>query len=194
MFIVFEGIDGSGKSTVAERFASENNIIYTREPTFTSARADSLNLTNLNGTEAEIEFLIDRIQHQDFLKKQKDVVCHRYVWGGLTYCRVFNNSMYNFVKLIYTHKFFIKPDCYIYIDVDPATSKKRGVLQSTEQLQKLKEAYKITRNHIEIGTRIITINGSNPIDEVLKELYSKIGKYYPDLNGKITQTNLLENL
>lgn len=194
MFIVFEGIDGSGKSTIAERFASENNITYTREPTFTSARADSLNLTNLNGAEAEIEFLIDRIQHQEFLKKEKDVVCHRYVWGGLTYCRVFNNALYNFIKLIYTHKFFLKPDCYVYIDVDPIIAKKRGVLQNVEQLRKLKEAYKITKSHIEIGTRIVTLNGSNPVEEVFKELYGKLGKHYPKLNGRVTQTNLLEGL
>ena len=117
MFIAVEGIDGSGKSTIAKALAENLYFVYTKEPTFSSEEADALNLDSKNDIEREIEFAIDRIRHMnDFLRKYEDIICDRYIWSGLAYCEKYNPVAFPFAKALYKHKFFIKPDIYIFVD------------------------------------------------------------------------------
>lgn len=193
MFIAFEGVDGAGKTTIAKRLVDEKGFLYTHEPTFTSKKADQLNLEKINNNESEVEFLLDRIKHQAFLRKNREqnIVCDRYIWGGLAYCFAFNKSIYNFIKIIYTNKFFIVPDCYVFVDTKPEICKDRGVLQNINQLKFIKQSYEITKSVIlNSNTKIININGSKSLDEIFKDLYHKFSRYWPSLNGKIIQTRL----
>lgn len=95
-FIVFEGIDGSGKSTAARRVAAHLqgegvNVFLTQEPTDTPAGkavraaidedADPVSTTLL--------FLADRIQHclvlEERLARGQTVVCDRFLHSTLAY-------------------------------------------------------------------------------------------------------------
>lgn len=119
LFLVFEGIDGSGKTTLSKAVAEKLGAIWTKEPTFTSEEADTLNLNSKDDIDREIEFCIDRIKHQSFIKstlETNSLVCDRYIWSGLVYSLVFNQSAFCFAQAMYKHQYFIKPDYYILVD------------------------------------------------------------------------------
>ena len=96
MFIVFEGIDGSGKSTqahlLANRFkSSEIVFILTREPSSgeIGQRLRSLS-ARLSPEEEFMLFLEDRVDHvrsliAPALEEGKHVICDRYYYSSAAY-------------------------------------------------------------------------------------------------------------
>jgi thymidylate kinase len=71
VFIVFEGIDGCGKTTLSKRFAEIRTFIWTKEPRFSSEVADRLNLVDKDTISREVEFLLDRVRHQQDIGESK---------------------------------------------------------------------------------------------------------------------------
>jgi dTMP kinase len=174
MFIVFEGIDGCGKSTLSKRLADELGYTWTKEPTFTSAEADALNLGSLNDIEREIEFAVDRIAHLKFLS-DSDVICDRYIWSGLAYCSMYNPSAYPFAEALYKHKFFKKPDVYVFVDTPVGLCSNRKKDQPLDHLVRIREAYLNTRPIVEKDSKIITIEGMGKIEDCVLSLKKSLG-------------------
>jgi dTMP kinase len=181
MFVVFEGIDGSGKSTLSKAFYEEmlkRQIVssLTKEPTFTSEQANDLNLKSKDDIGREIEFCIDRIQHQEFLKEQTNanniLICDRYIWSGLTYSAMFNPSAFEFAKQMYKHNFFIKPDYYVFVDTSIEICYERRQEQTIEQLTKLRHFYLETKKFVEDKSKILTISCVGDINSICLSLIS----------------------
>ena len=96
LFITFEGIDGSGKSTVCHRVADEltcqgHHVITTAEPTKTPI-GDFVNTcirTNADPYLTAFSFIADRIQHCTQIKAWLDdrtiVLCDRYAESTYAY-------------------------------------------------------------------------------------------------------------
>lgn len=95
-FIVFEGGEGSGKSTQARRLAARLDAVLTRQPggTDLGARIRELVLGGEPGdVSARAEALLmaaDRAQHADelivpALRAGRDVVCDRYIPSSVAY-------------------------------------------------------------------------------------------------------------
>lgn len=96
MFIVFEGIDGSGKSTqahlLANRFKSSGIVfVLTREPSSgeIGQRLRSLS-SRLSPEEEFMLFLEDRVDHvrsliAPALEEGKHVICDRYYYSSAAY-------------------------------------------------------------------------------------------------------------
>jgi dTMP kinase len=94
-FIVFEGIEGSGKSTQAERLAASLGALLTREPGGTALgeklRAHLLESTEAIDPYAELLMMVAaRAQHvaekiEPALIAGRDVVCDRYDGSTLAY-------------------------------------------------------------------------------------------------------------
>lgn len=165
MFIAFEGIDGSGKSSLSKKLAESLDFIWTKEPTFSSETADALNLDSKNDVQREVEFAVDRIRHiTGLLSFYDDIVCDRYIWTGLVYCNTYNPSAYPFAEAMYTHEFFRKPDIYIFVDTPVELCFERRKTQSIEDLTKLRDMYRLTKPLIEKKSKIITIQGVGDID------------------------------
>ena len=96
-FIVFEGGEGTGKSTQAERLASRLDALLTREPGGTRLGADIRGLVLSAAGESTVsdraEALLmaaDRAQHGDELIEPtlaggRDVVCDRFIGSSVAY-------------------------------------------------------------------------------------------------------------
>jgi dTMP kinase len=172
MFIVFEGIDGCGKSTLTKRLSEKTFFHYTREPTFSSKEADELNLNSKNELEREIEFAIDRIAHNErTLKSIENIICDRYIWTGLTYCKFYNPSSFDFVKTLYSNKFFRIPDLYVFVDTPVEICSQRKQDQPIDHLKAIRNAYLETKGLLNPKSKMISIESVGNADECLAEVY-----------------------
>lgn len=85
-FIVFEGVDGSGKTTIGKKLAQEIGGVYIRTPSEGYRPARSY-VDSSNSSEAKLLFYLSSVvhaSHQIALSRQtKPVVCDRYVWSTL---------------------------------------------------------------------------------------------------------------
>jgi dTMP kinase len=175
MFIVFEGIDGSGKSTLSKAFADAIGYEWTHEPTFSSEYADSLNLGSKNDIQREVEFMLDRITHmQELLGNTQNIVCDRYIWTGLAYCKRYNPSAYPFAEAVYMHKFFRNPDYYVYVETPIQVCFERKRTQPVEHLENLDHLYRDLIPKISGHSKVIMTKGVGNIEDTIVELKKAI--------------------
>lgn len=179
-FIVFEGIDGCGKTTLSKLVAEKLGWEWTREPTFSSAKADRLN-NKKSSNNREVEFAIDRIMHIASLEaSRKNFICDRYIWTGFVYCLKYNVGSYNFIKEFYRHKFFPKPQITIFVDTpvkvcfERAQARTGKSPQSIETLEELRRIYLDTLYINENFSTVIKVSSENDIQKLAKSLVRKI--------------------
>jgi len=155
MFIVFEGIDNSGKTTVLDYIAS-----ILRSSGYSVYRISFPIRTSLTGQlidrylKGEIDirpsvitnlFYYNRIEHQDKLAELIDtydfVLCDRYIYSGICYTKLsYVNTLESLIK---RESNLIIPDIVFHLDVDPYTARNRKYNTSdvTERLDKQIEVY-----------------------------------------------------
>ena len=120
--IVLEGIDCSGKTTIAKRLAKDLGYQFEHEPTFSSEEADRLNFSTLDCWQREYQFLIDRYNHQYKLKT--NVILDSYILRGIVYAKTFGKEpesgwVSNMCRSIYSLQDFRQPNFTIFIDQEP---------------------------------------------------------------------------
>jgi dTMP kinase len=189
-FVVLEGIDGCGKSSVArsaaERFGKRT--VLTREPT------DSwIGKAVRKGDKKEVSpytdallFMADRAQHTleiaDMLKKGKLVVCDRYYHSTIAYQTASLRRTGlgdNFDWLLDANtRISIRPDITFIIEVDPEISldriRNRSELSRFEKLDFLKEVKRNYRRLAKIDDSIIRVDGDRTLEEVTEEVIGTI--------------------
>src|SRR5674476_252166 len=130
IFIVIEGLDGSGKTTqakfLAKKLEKTHKVLLTAEPSLgkigTFIREDCLYEDKRLPTEAEaLLFAADRIEHMKneispALDEGKLVICDRYVYSSLAYQGSAGLSG-DWIKTINARA--LEPDFAIFIDVSP---------------------------------------------------------------------------
>lgn len=140
-FIVFEGLDGSGKSTqislLEKKLKAEGRkVMVTAEPTQSvtgGALRDALS-GNYSRSQAELAamFLADRIFHnvnkntgiQAALEKGFDVICDRYYYSSFAY-QGMDCGLEWVMKMNLDCPEIMKPDVCIFLDLDAEGSKRR---------------------------------------------------------------------
>ena len=158
LFIVLEGIDGAGKTTIAyklvEYFRSRGyNTIYTYEP-YTSLYVEVLKKNYNEFRDAYLDALTyaaDRLIHLKtviipHLKKRGVVICDRYFYSSVAY-QAAQGAPIDWI--IEVNKYMLKPDLAIYLDVDPETGLQRRKrfksrfpeYESLEFLRRVREVY-----------------------------------------------------
>ena len=186
VFIVIEGLDGSGKTTqatiLARRLSQSHNAVLTAEPSRGKIgafiRECCLYEQKRLPTEAEaLLFAADRIEHiQDEVKPALDagklVICDRYVYSSLAYQGSAGLSL-DWIKTINARA--LQPDFSIFIDVSPERvlerlKRKRSVMETLETQKKVRDVY---LKFVAKG-ELVKVDGDKPKEVVADALYAKV--------------------
>lgn len=186
IFIVIEGLDGSGKTTqaglLAKKLSQKYNVLLTAEPSRgkigTFIRQGCLYEEKRLPTEAEaLLFAADRIEHMQkevkpALDEGKLVICDRYIYSSLAYQGSARLSL-DWIETINARA--LQPDFSIFIDVDPERvmerlQRKKSVMETLETQRKVREVY---LKFVEKG-ELIRVDGDKPKKAVGDELYAVV--------------------
>ncbi len=198
-FIVFEGIDGAGKTTqiqlLAERLRAEGRTVaITAEPT-TSVTGKMLREA-LSGrdprtaSEMAALFVLDRIHHnvgeggiEQLLAEGVDVICDRYYYSSLAYQG--SQTDFEWVKAMNLNCPEIRrPDICIFLDLEPKeslarirsnrTSAEIEIYETEEILGAVRDKFLAVLDTI--GDKVAVIDAAHPIDEVAERVYAALSK------------------
>lgn len=190
-FIVFEGIDGCGKSTQVEKlnnFFKKKGIksVKTREHQRKGVGLFIEDVLNKKKTidhlALEICFVADRCDHtanfiKPELKKDKIVICDRYYWSTVAYSS--NNCREWMLTL--NKKIGIKPDLVIFIDTSPKIAIERiGKGRNSKTIfEKQKSLERIRKNYLWLvkndKIKSIVIDGNLKVEEIHEQILDKLG-------------------
>jgi len=194
-FVTFEGIDGSGKSTISKEVYDRlkrmgYRVILTFEPTDTELGkiVKKCIEENYDPIVTTFAFIADRIQHvkkiRKWIEENKMVLCDRYVDSTYAYQAVqLENIIENPIRWLKElhDRFILKPDLTFLclLDVDKALERIKGrrKLISFERKDFLK---KVQKNYLHLASlekeRFVLLDTSRSIEEIVEECVDKILK------------------
>lgn len=192
IFVVIEGLDGSGKTTqaiiLAKKLSESHDVFLTAEPSQgkigTFIRQGCLYENKRLPTEAEaLLFAADRIEHNQkeikpALDEGKIVICDRYLFSSLAYQGSAGLSL-DWIKTVNARA--LQPDFSIFIDVAPEhvlerLKRKKSVMENLETQQKVRDVY---LNFVEKGD-LVRVDGDRPKGIVAAELHSVVSGLIKD--------------
>lgn len=190
MFIVFEGIDGSGKTelirNMANKLRDENiPVIRTSEP-LPSIRQAVYNTTN---KEAQFfYFMAGRAEHCDTIRKWLGngliVLCDRFYLSTLAYQDV-ERSMIESANHLSTKG--LLPDLTFYLDcpVSVALSRSKGDTFDSFDTSFYEKVQKKYETEIKKWTSVVRIDAQKKREEMLEDCYQSFLSQYK----KVSQYN-----
>nr|MBS0037410.1 dTMP kinase [Saprospiraceae bacterium] len=190
LFIAFEGIDGSGKSTQAhllvDRLKEEGHRVHaTCEPS--GGPIGSL-IRNIFSGRIEADhrtiaglFVADRLDHllnktNGILKKLEEgytVVTDRYCLSSYAYQGT-HMPMDWVIEANSQSTQLLKPDLHVFIDIDPEESIRRmqagrstsDMYENLDNLRKVRENYFLAIDKVKGGEKVVIVDGNLPVDQV----------------------------
>lgn len=198
-FVVFEGGEGSGKSTQARRLAARWGADFTFEPgdTEVGGQLRELLLSHATGdldprTEALL-MAADRAEHVatvilPALERGRDVICDRYLWSSVAYQgygrgldpnEVYDLSMFAADGLV--------PDLVVLLDVAPEVAAER--LAAAGDPDRFEAAGDDFHARVVAGyramaeadpSRWLVVDGTGTIDEVGSRVDAAVDERLPD--------------
>jgi len=197
-FIVVEGIDGSGKSTVAARIADEltrrgRKVLRTREPGGTplsekirallldAKNSEMVPFTELFLYMASRAQLVDEVIRPS-LRDGVDVVCDRYYYSTAAYQGAAGRVGIP-VVLEVAEKIakFEKPDLVALLDVDPAVARGRdGIRTDRVESKGLDYQKRVRAGFLRLAKRdrrrIRVFDASRPSDAVFEDVRKAVDR------------------
>jgi len=189
VFIVFEGIDGSGKSTHIKALAKElkgrgYNVLQTSEPSkdrignFIRRYAERNDHRLTPETEALL-FAADRFEHvmtvvEPALKRGRIVISDRYLYSSLAYQGAGGLDL-DWIREM--NRFAPKPDLGILLDLLPEFSlqrveRRKTVFEVSDYLRKVRNIY---LRLVEEG-ELVKVDADKPRKAVQEEIFSLVNE------------------
>lgn len=203
MFISFEGIDGSGKSTqarlLAERLEAEGHaVVLTREPGG-SPGAEEIRRLVLEGDpdrwSAETEILLFTAARRDHLERTirpalaegKIVLCDRFADSTRMYQGISRGDLRGTVDALHSLMIGREPDLTVLIDMDPAKGLSRAKARQTaeerfedfglELQQKMRAGFLALA--AEFAPRFAVIDGDATPETVAEQVFASVKARLP---------------
>jgi dTMP kinase len=195
LFISFEGIDGSGKSTQTKLLkdrleADGHQVVLTREPGG-SPGAEEIRALVLQGDpdrwSARTEILLFTAARRDHLERTilpaleagKIVICDRFADSTRMYQGL---SRRGAVDQLHSLMIGVEPDVTVLIDMDPGEGLSRALSRNTveERFEDFGESLQVAMRAgflslaAEFPDRFVTINGAQSIDAVAADVFAQV--------------------
>jgi len=198
MFITFEGIDGSGKSTQVKYLANRlttlgREVVLTREPGG-STGAEEIRSLVLEGAperwSAETEILLFTAARRDHMEKLilpaledgKIVICDRFADSTRMYQGLTRGDLRSTVDSLTDLMIKRQPDLTILIDMDPELGHRRAKARNTKEerfedfgvdLQRRMRAGFLQLAK-EFPDRIRIVNGNQSVEDLSEDIYGVV--------------------
>lgn len=201
-FIVFEGIDGAGKTTQIARLeaklrAEGRRVMVTAEPTVSVTGGllrDALGgISKRTAGEMAAMFVLDRIFHnvnpvtgiEKMLADGVDVICDRYYYSSLAYQG--SETDFDWVANMNLNCPEIRrPDCCIFLDLTPEQSLarinadrvSREIYEEESRLQAVRNKFYHVFDLLRERDVICVIDASGSVDEVAARVVSAVEEVF----------------
>lgn len=202
IFLTFEGIDGSGKSTqislLKEHIEQHTaSCMVTREPSDgpVGTLLRQFLTGRIQGDEATISalFAADRLDHlnnpvngiRKLLDDGRTVITDRYLLSNYAYQSVAVPLEW-IMQCNAMAAEALKPDCHIFIDADPEITLERmakdrhqtELFETRERLTEVRARYFNLFKRLENDENIIVIDGNRSVQEISDEIWAKVCHYF----------------
>ncbi len=201
LFISFEGIDGSGKSTQARLLAEHltslgHDVVLTREPGG-SPGAEEIRALVLQGDpdrwSAQTEILLFTAARRDHLERTirpainagKVVICDRFADSTRMYQGVSRGDLRGIVDDLHRLMIGVEPDLTVLIDMDPREGLSRALSRQTaeerfedfgEDLQRaMRDGFLALAR--EYADRFTVIDGARPVEAVAADVQARVAAF-----------------
>ena len=201
LFVTFEGIDGSGKSTQARLLADHltaqgHDVVLTREPGG-SPGAEEIRALVLQGDpdrwSAQTEILLFTAARRDHLERTirpaldagKVVICDRFADSTRMYQGLSRGDLRQMVDDLHALMIGVEPDLTLLIDMDPANGLERALSRQTAEerfedfgveLQAKMRAGFLSLAE-EFSDRFQVIDGGRDMDSVARDVTTTVTAY-----------------
>lgn len=199
-FIVFEGIDGSGKSTQINYLADklkkagipcETTAEPSEGPVGVMIRQILTGERNMDNRVIAALFAADRLDHilnEEYgilgkIENGTTVICDRYYFSSYAYNGV-DMPMEWVIAANSQSSRLLKPTVNVYIDLDPDTALERIARnrQRTELFEKKSRLEKVRENYFEVFEKmqdetVVIIDGNQAPEVMAEEIWQKIRGY-----------------
>lgn len=197
-FIVFEGIDGAGKTTqieLLEQYLKANGrLVYrTAEPTVSVSGGllrDALSgVSKRSACEMAALFVLDRIFHnvnsvngiQKLLNEGYDVICDRYYYSSMAYQGSETDAQWVRDMNLNCPE-ILRPDLCIFLDLTPEQSMARilqgravpEVYENLDKLTAVRDRFFRVFRELQAEETIYVVNAARRIEEIYNEIVALI--------------------
>lgn len=181
IFVVIEGIDRTGKTTVCKRLAQLLNgvtlISFPNRKLFTGELIDKYlkSEVSLNAQTIHLLFSANRWEFQERIKMMEGIVlCDRYYLSGIAYTSAKGIEM-DWCK--WMDKGLIEPDLLVYIDLPVDIAAKRDGFgnEKYEKIDYQSKVYQQFKLLVDVyeGSKLI-VDGTKTIDDIAQTIASAI--------------------
>ncbi len=198
-FIVFEGLDGAGKTTQIELLANRlretgRRVYCTAEPTESVSGGllrDALGgVSKRSAGEMAALFVLDRIFHnvnpvngiQKMLADGFDVICDRYYYSSMAYQGSETDPEW-VRRMNLDCPEILRPDVCVFLDLTPAQSMERinrgratqEIYENEARLTLVRDQFYRVFEQLKESDNIRVVNAYRSIEEIHEEIASLIG-------------------